>query len=517
MTATADDERAARVHRTVQWLIRFATGTDSYKLGHADQYPEGTEFVMSNVTARSSRIPGVDEVVVFGLQAFLQDWCMDAFEHFLAVPEDEAIWAFADRVESIIGPAPRLVERFRALHRLGYLPLEFRALPEGTVAPLRVPLLTVQNTHPEFFWLTNYIESVMSAALWHPLTSATQARHLRALLDGWADRTGADRAFVDWQGHDFSFRGMPGIAAASASGAGHLLSFTGTDSVPSLDFVDAFYGSERGSPNGLVGGSVPATEHAVMCAGGEEDELETFRRLLEIYPSGILSVVSDTWDLWKVVTEILPQLHSEIMARDGKLVIRPDSGDPVKIICGDPDAKPNSPAHTGLARLLRREFGSTINRAGYTELDSHIGMIYGDSITYERADQMCAGLAALGFASTNIVLGVGSYTYQYVTRDTFGIAMKATWAQVDGVGRDLWKCPATDDGVKNSARGRLAVVRDTRLGAVGEPPVEGELVLIEQASPEDEARSLLQPVWRDGQFLREQSFADVRAVLRSQS
>lgn len=492
--------------RSVAHAIRFATGTDSYKLGHADQYPEGTEFVMSNVTPRSSRIAGIDGVVLFGLQAFLQDWCVDAFEDFLALDEDVAVSAIARRIESIIGPGSTLAERFRALHRLGCLPLEFRAVPEGTAVPLRVPLLTVVNTHPDFFWLTNYVESVMSAALWHPITSATQSNHLRNLLNWWADRTGADRAFVDWQGHDFSFRGMEGIAAASASGAGHLLSFTGTDSVPSLDYVERFYGDERGSPNGLIGGSVPATEHAVMCAGGEDDELETFRRLLRIYPTGILSVVSDTWDLWKVAEEILPALHGEIMARDGKLVIRPDSGDPVKIICGDPESAPDSPAYVGLVGLLELEFGSTVNAKGYRVLNSHVGMIYGDSITYDRANEMCARLEALGCASTNIVLGVGSFMYQYVTRDTLGIAMKATWAQVDGVGRDLYKSPVTDDGIKNSARGRLAVV----------PGGEGELVLVEQAAPDDEARSLLQPVWRDGTFLRTQSFADVRAVLAAQ-
>lgn len=480
--------------------IRFATGTDSYKLGHADQYPDRTEFVMSNITARSSRLPGIDHAVFFGLQAFLRDWCTHAFHDFIDLDEDVAIDAFNERVASIIGPAPKLGERFRRLHQLGYLPLEFRALPEGTIAPLRVPLMTVENTHPEFYWLTNYIESVMSAALWHPITSATQAHHLRQLLDGWAEKTGGDPGFVDWQGHDFSLRGLPGIQAAAASGAGHLLSFTGTDSVPSLDFVESFYPGE----NGLVGGSVPATEHAVMCAGGENDELETFRRLLEVYQTGILSIVSDTWDLWKVVTEILPALHDEIVERNGKLVIRPDSGDPVRIICGDPSAPTGTPARLGLAQLLEQEFGSTTNAKGFRELSPSIGMIYGDSITYDRADAMCAGLTALGFASTNIVLGVGSYTYQYVTRDSLGLAMKATWAQVNGVGRDLYKDPVTDDGVKRSARGRLAVVHSK---------LSGELMLVNQATPDEEAQSLLQPVWRNGSFLRTQSFADVRAVL----
>jgi nicotinamide phosphoribosyltransferase len=412
--------------------------------------------------------------------------------------------AYAARVASLLGPNDDDYARIRELHRLGYLPLEFRALPEGTTVPMRIPMLTVENTHPDFFWLTNYIESVMSSALWHPITSATQAWHLRQLLDSWAMRTVGTTDAVGWQGHDFSLRGLEGIAAAGASGAGHLLSFRGTDSLPSLDFVDVHYASELGSlDNGLLGGSVPATEHSVMSAGGEVDERQTYQRLLKLYPTGIVSVVSDTWDLWRTVTQILPSLRDEIMGRDGKLVVRPDSGDPVDIICGNPVAPEGSPAHQGVARLLAEEFGTTINAQGYLELDPHIGMVYGDSITYERAAAMCERLAAAGFASTNIVLGVGSFVYQYVTRDSLGMAMKATWARVEGVGRDLFKDPVTDDGIKRSARGRLAVRRDA----------EGELALLEQATPEQEAASLLTPVWRDGRFLRTQSFADIRATL----
>lgn len=241
-----------------------------------------------------------------------------------------------------------------------------------------------------------------------------------------------------------------------------------------------------------------------MCAGGEESELETFERLLDTYPAGILSVVSDTWDLWEVATILLPKLHDRVMARDGKLVIRPDSGNPVDIICGDTTAPDGTPARQGLADLLWAEFGGTVNTAGFRELDPHIGMIYGDSITYDRAVEMMRRLAEKGFASTNIVLGVGSFSYQYVTRDTYGFAMKATWAQINGVGRDLFKAPVTDNGVKKSATGRLAVIDDDGL------------MLIEKATPEQEEASLLQPVWENGKFLRTQSFADVRATLRNQ-
>lgn len=488
----------------IQGAVRFATGTDSYKLGHADQYPADTEYVLSNWTARTSRIPGLDFSVMFGLQAFLIDWCGRAFQDFLLTPEDEMVAAISHRVGPFVAPNATFVDRMVALHRLGYLPLEFRAVPEGTKVPLRVPMITVENTHPEFFWLTNFIESVMSAALWHPMTSATQSYRMRALLDKHAFVTGADAAMVGFQGHDFSFRGLEGLEAAKASGAGHLLSFNGTDLVLAVDFVEAFYASEFGSDNGLIGASVPATEHAVQCAGGREGELETFRRLLRTYPTGILSVVSDTWDLWNVLTYILPTLKDEILAREGTLVIRPDSGDPVDILCGDPDATSDDPRRLGVIRLLDQVFGHTVNEAGFKVLDSHVGAIYGDSITYDRADSICSTLMSMGYVSTSAVLGVGSFTYQYVTRDTLGMAMKATWAQVDGVGRDLYKDPVTDSGVKRSAKGRLAVSRD---------PETGDLSLIEQADQAAEDASLLERVWRNGDFFRLQSFGDVRSVL----
>lgn len=172
----------------------------------------------------------------------------------------------------------------------------------------------------------------------------------------------------------------------------------------------------------------------------------------------------------------------------------------MKIVCGDPEAQPGSPPEKGVIELLWDIFGGTVNSKGFKVLDSHIGAIYGDAITYERAEEICERLKAKGFASTNIVLGVGSFTYQYVTRDTFGFAMKATWARVDGKGCDLFKDPVTDIGsAKRSARGRLAVVQDGT----------GELKLINGATPEDEARSLLQPVWEDGKFLRRYTFREI--------
>lgn len=482
-----------------------ATLIDGYKADHRRQYPPKITRVLSNWTSRESRVLGQTKVIALGYQYFLQRYLMEEFNlNFFAKPVDEVCAKYERRMNMYLGPNNIGTDHIRALHDLGYIPLEVRAIPEGTFVPLRVPMLTVENTVDEFFWLVNYFETLMSSLLWLPSTSATTASRYRSLLDEAARHTGSAPEFVDWQGHDFSFRGMEGPEAAMLSGMGHLLYFTGTDTIPALDLIEDYYGPLP--DDYLIGGSVAATEHSVMCAGGQLSEFETFDRLLHLYPTGIVSVVSDTWDLWHVLTDIMPKLKDEIMGRDGKLVLRPDSGDPVMILCGDPSEPLGSPAHKGVVELLWDVFGGTETNRGYRMLDSHVGAIYGDSITHERARAITDNLAAKRFASGNVVFGIGSFTYQYVTRDTFGFAMKATYVEVDGEHRDIFKAPVTDTGMKNSAKGRLAVVYDAK----------GELSLINQATPEQEEASLLKPVWRDGQFLRRETFDVIRDRARLQ-
>lgn len=478
--------------------------TDAYKLDHIHQYllSGRVERIYSNYTNRKSRIKGVTRVVHFGLQAYIQQYLMDAFAPFFEASENEVCWLYFERLEQVLGEEKAQAigtDHIRALHRLGYLPLRFCAVPEGTRVPIRVPCFTIENTHDEFFWLVNYIEPGLSAGIWQPATSATIALRYRTILEDAAWRTGADLADVDFQCHDFSFRGMSSHESAASSAAGHLLSFKGTDSMVVLDWIDQYYGGEYEAK------SVPATEHSVMSAGiasiGEEQMLES---LLNLYPTGTVSVVSDTFDLWKVIMDMLPSLKDVIMQRDGKLVIRPDSGDPESILCGNPRAEDGSPEFYGVVRLLANLFGTTRNAKGFKRLNEHIGTIYGDSITVERAESIVAHLEQMGFVSTTVTLGVGSFTYQYNTRDTFGSAIKATWAKIAGKVVNLFKDPVTDDGTKKSATGRLAVVLD----------LNGEMTLIETAAAEDEARSLLQPVWEDGHFIQRQSFADVRKTLQ---
>jgi nicotinamide phosphoribosyltransferase len=476
--------------------------TDGYKVDHRRQYPDNTTLVYSNWTPRKSRVEGVEEVVFFGLQFFIKKYILDDFEqNFFAQPKDKIVARYARRINNYLGSNSVGTAHIAALHDLGYLPMVLKALPEGASVPIRVPMFTMYNTLPEFFWLTNYFETLLSATVWMPCNSATLAKKYRSILDHYAQKTSSVPEFVDWQGHDFSMRGMAGLEAAMMSSAGHLLSFTGTDTIPSVDFLETYYKAD--SDKELVGGSVAATEHSVMCMGTNSGEQETFKRLVtEVYPNGIVSIVSDTWDLWKVLTEYLSNLKSEILARDGKVVIRPDSGDPVAIICGNPNGK-SEVERKGVVESLWETFGGHTNDKGYKELDSHIGAIYGDSITLERAEQICARLAKKGFASTNVVLGIGSFTYQYNTRDTFGFAMKATYGEVDGQGREIFKDPITDDGTKKSAKGLIKLTKEN-----------GQYVLHDQVSWAEEQQGELKEVFRDGKLLVDWTLAEIRARIR---
>ncbi len=577
---------------------------DGYKVSHCKQYPENTTMVYSNLTARGSRVQGQDFTIFFGLQYFIKKYLIEDFNKFFAKPKEEAVAEFKELMDGYLGESQVDMSECEDLHDLGFLPITIKALPEGTKVPLRVPMLTIVNTLPKFYWLTNALETILSTTLWMPITNATTAYRFKKLFDDWAIKTGGSLEFTPFQGHDFSMRGMAGLEAGQMSGSAHLTSFVGTDTVPAIPFVKKYYDAE-----GFIGCSVPATEHSVMCLHGDEDELGTFRELItNRYPTGVISIVSDTWDFWKVVTEYLPALKDTIMAREGgelsmdKVVIRPDSGDPVDIICGtgsqltgiafdinqDDEFIANSletegrtdieiieeymdfdememegdkhvynfseekgekfghcesmwkykgkfyhckvdwynmydgreeitrktteykvpdqtPEEKGLIECLWDTFGGTVNDKGFKELDSHIGAIYGDAITYERATEICKRLADKGFASTNLVYGIGSWTYQgQVTRDTYNMAVKATFGVVDGEKREIFKAPKTGDGMKNSLKGLLQVIKD----------VNGKLVVKDQCTWVQEKGGLLEEVFHNGVLRREDKFEDIRARIR---
>lgn len=489
---------------------------DFYKYGHIDQYPKGVTQVWSNWTPRKTRVPGRTHAVHFGLQYFILKYLKEEFDnHFFNRPLADVLTEYIEVIKTTLGVEKPRVDHIAALWQLGRLPLAIYSLPEGTAVPMGIPAMVITNTDPRFFWLPNFLETLLSAALWKPSTSATTALEYRKLFTKYAVESGeTDLSFIDWMGHDFSMRGMSGIEDAVLSGMGHLLSFNGTDTLPAILAARKYYGADLS-----IGGSVPATEHSVMSAGSKDGEFETFRRLIEdIYPTGIVSIVSDTWDLWKVLTEYIPALKDKILARDGKIVIRPDSGDPVKIICGDEWAYNSkhgyncdlNPPMWGAAALLAKALG-TETRYGKGDLIRNGGLIYGDSITLERADQILKGLVNQKLSPYNMVFGIGSYTYEYVTRDTNGYAMKATAVRINDEVVPIFKDPVTDDGLKKSLRGIPVVYPHLDLKTM-----TSELVAVETTDPSMLDNCAFEKVYEDGELLTFTRFDEIRKRVRNE-
>lgn len=520
---------------------------DSYKLGHRGMFPPGVTEVYSNFTPRSVNHLNVpekyktNEIIWFGGQAIIKDlvelWDKEFFS--LSSQEraygnevypsvlDDVLLDFQKRVAPFAGPNYS-IEHLRALHKLGYLPLEIKTLPEGSRVPVGVPVLTIRNTHPEFFWLTNYLETVLSTELWKMSTSATIAGYYKKILNYWSDKTGSNKDFINFQAHDFSMRGMSGALDAAKSGAGHLTSFTGSDTVPAVDYLAYHYSAK----NTFVAASVPASEHSIQCCW-EQDDLAYVSSMIEKYPTGIVSAVCDGYDYWNVLTDVLPQLKDKIMARQpdsmgfSKFVVRPDSGDPVRIIAGYSEDETYLARNEddlleyrelGLCKVLSNEevkgsiqvlwdlFGGTINDKGYKTLDPHIGLIYGDSITLGRTEEILSRLAEKGFSADNVVFGVGSYTYQGQTRDSCGFAMKATNITRNGVDIPLFKFPKTDNGTKKSAKGLLSVSMNT---------FNNSFELFDNVSREVEGVGALTTLFKDGKFLKHETLVEIRERVKS--
>lgn len=431
--------------------------TDFYKYSHREQYPEGTEIIYSNFTARSANhFDGYDhdgKYLFFGAQAVIlkmyDEWKRNFFDRDLGevVREYEKIRMIS------LGEKYVDLEHIKDLHKLGYLPIEIKTLPEGSYVNIGIPCLTIRNTDRRFFWLTNFLETYISSNLWKITTVSTISFLFKKLATKFASATCDNLLHIPYQCHDFSFRGMSGSEDAGFSGMGHLVNFTGTDTIPAIYNMDKYYQSGY-----TCGASVPATEHSVMSLSGKDGEFDLFKRLItETHPSGIISIVSDTYDFWRVIEDYAKKLKPEIEAREGKVVFRPDSGDPVEIICGSKDQVTKDGA---LYKLLEI-FGGKKNSKGFMEINPRVGLIYGDSITYSIMNKILTNMRKAEYASNNIVFGIGSYTYQFITRDTLGFAMKATYGEVNGQGYEIFKDPITDKNkVKKSAKGLLQVYKE---------------------------------------------------------
>jgi nicotinamide phosphoribosyltransferase len=550
---------------------------DFYKTGHPGMYPEETEMLVASFTPRADKYASVrnspfydHKVVWLGHTGFIKEFLIEKFnEDFFGRPKADAVRRYKRRLDSALGAGKVAMTQIEKLYDKGVLPLEIRALPEGSRVNLKVPPVLFL-ARGGFSWLATYFESLFSCENWKPSTVATIAFEFRKVLTYFARLTGTPEEFVNIQGHDFSMRGMSGVHDAARCGTGHQLSFWGTDTIPAIDYIEDYYNAN--SDFELIGCSVPATEHSVMTlrillltqhlardpanAGKGEKalrklaEYELIRQLVsQDFPTGVISIVSDSFDYWHVITDILPSLKDVIMARQpdelglAKVVVRPDSGDPVKIVCGykwqdvpnledatleeaqaagleavrcngvyyafeprDMGWVREIPEHVakGSVECLWETFGGTVTNKGFKLLDSHIGLIYGDGITLDRAITILMRLMAKGFASGNVVFGIGSFTYQMNSRDSLAWAVKANYAEVGGEAVEICKDPATDDGTKKSAKGLLRVVKEG-----------DDFVLYDQQTMEQFDSGAHVPVFRDSQMLVEEVFRDMRARLWS--
>lgn len=518
---------------------------DSYKIFHPAAYAPGTTHVYSNYTPRHGKHSNVNlgGIIFAGLQGWLKKITAE-WQEFFDAPQEKAVGRYKRVVEAHLGHKVD-VEHMKKLHYLGYLPIKVKAVEEGLFVPYGVPAFTIQNTVSGFGWVTNMLETDASAHIWPVCTSATTAFAYRKRFEQVPSLK--EIGIIPVLGHDFSYRGMFGREASELSGFGHLLSFQGSDNLVAGLYAEKYYLADIEQPG--VYNSVNATEHSVMCSYGKENELDSLRHLMKnVVPSGILSVVSDTWDFWKLVTQYLPELKDEIMARDGTVVIRPDSGDPVKILTGYRVAEipkeekdlekvieqaymqgfeaiqtPNGEIFAindrkslehistaeakGLIECLGDIFGTTETSDGLKLLDPHIGAIYGDSITLIRQHAIIERLLAKGYVPS-VVLGIGSFSYQYITRDTHGTAVKATAVRKnDGSWQPIFKDPKTDSS-KKSAKGLLMVLKDA----------EGNLSLMDNVTEdmEDSDMNQLKTVYVEGVLELELSLDDIRQNVEKQ-
>ena len=559
--------------------------TDFYKTIHHLAYITKLDYLVSYWTPRMTRIDGVDKVVSFGQQAMVKEYLINLFnDNFFNRDWEEVKAEYEELISNTMTVQASDTSEMKRLHDLGYLPIRIKSVAEGERVNIKTPMFEITNTVKGFGWLVNYLETYMSVNIWFPMTTATIAYEYRKIVNKYFEKT-VENGIPATACGDFSMRGMTSPESAMKASAGHLTSFTGTATIPSIVWLEQYYNCD--SRKEVVGKGVPSTEHSVMSSYGREGEFECYRHLIEdVFKTGPLSMVSDTYDYWNVITNYLPRLKNSILNRDGKIIIRGDSGDPVDIICGELKASDYmvvdglteegikdyfkkyseehydfggthtswyrvriadklyevtcehawvedeedsdgmyiaeveyvdvkeieiTPAMKGTVELLWDIFGGTVNSKGYKVLDPHIGAIYGDSITLDRAKAIYARLEEKGFAVNNCTLGIGSYTYQYNTRDTFGFALKATNSVIDGVEKHIYKDPITDkvkgNNFKKSQRGMCYVYRD------GDDILYTDEHTIEELKEEKYADNLLHTIFEDGKVVNEVSLAEIRCRL----
>jgi nicotinamide phosphoribosyltransferase len=454
--------------------------TDSYKVSMFKQYPQGTTNIYSYIESRGGRY---DKTVVFGLQAFIKE--------YLCEPITQADIDVADEILTAHGePFNREGWEYILREHKGFLPVVIRAVPEGSVVPVKNVLATIENTDPQCFWLTTWLETALLRAIWYPTTVATQSWHIKQVIKDFLERTG-DPNLIDFKLHDFGARGVSSLESAGIGGAAHLVNFMGTDTISGILFAREFYNA------GISGFSIPAAEHSTITSWGRKGEVDAYRNMLTQFakPGSIVAVVSDSYDIYNAVENLWGgELRDMVVASGATVVIRPDSGDPVAV-------------NQKLIQLLDSKFGSTVNEKGFKVLNN-VRLIQGDGINELTVRSILGAFMALGYSADNIAFGMGGALLQALDRDTQKFAMKASSARINGVEVDVQKDPVTDSGKKSKA-GRVTLWQcgGEFVSSVDKPTGWHDRCV-------GDFEDALAEVFRDGSLVKETTFDEVRARAR---
>lgn len=458
----------------------FILNTDSYKTSHWVQYPPNTEYVSSYIEARGGN-SSFENVLFFGLQAFLKE--------YLSKPITEQDIDEAKAVLSAHGvPFNENGWRQLLIKHKGFLPIRIQAVPEGLVIPTGQVLCQVVNTDPEFYWLTSYIETTLLRAIWYPTTVASLSYYCKQIIKAGLEKSADNLDSLPFKLHDFGARGVSSLESAALGGLAHLVNFSGTDTLSCLVAASRWYEMDGSATDkGMPAFSIPAAEHSTMTSWGREHEADAYANMLKQFggEGQVVAVVSDSYDIWNAIDTIWGgELKQQIETMGGTLVIRPDSGDPVKVV------------REALQRLGNK-FGTTTNSKGYQQLPNYIRLIQGDGINPTSIGKIIDAVTKAGFSTENITFGMGGGLLQQVNRDTLNFAMKTSAARVDGEWRDVYKDPITSVN-KRSKRGRLALIRH-----------QGSYMTVREDEL-GEHKNLLRDVFINGELLVNESLTKIR-------
>ena len=455
--------------------------TDSYKVSMFKQYPAGTTGVYSYIESRGGRY---DRTVFFGLQAFIKE--------YLLCPITQADIDIADEILTAHGePFNRAGWQYILDKHNGYLPVVIRAVPEGTVVPVRNVLATIENTDPECFWLTTWLETALLRAVWYGTTVASQSWKIKQVILDYLERTG-DPSLIDFKLHDFGARGVSSLESAGIGAAAHLVNFMGTDTISGLLYAREFYNCE------MAGFSIPAAEHSTITSWGRDGEVKAYANMLAQFarPGSIVAIVSDSYDIYNAVRNLWgEELRQAVVDSGATIVIRPDSGDPLTI-------------NQQLIEILGEKFGYTTNAKGFKVLNN-VRLIQGDGVNELTIRSILGGFMAMGWSADNIAFGMGGALLQAVDRDTQRFAMKCSSVQIDGEWRDVQKDPITDSGKKSKA-GRVTLWTNSgNEFASGVTTPSGWT----DRGIGSWSEALIE-VYRDGELITDYTFDEVRANAR---